>query len=367
MKIVFASVAAVSAAVAFSVGTATGTRAPNYLRPNASLAAPRPTLPAKPPRHAARTGPAPTIPIPALNAVIDQYCTDCHNDQMMVGNLSLEHYDVAAAPTRWAASEKMIRKLRAEMMPLPGAPRPGGDTLTQLVATIEQVIDRAAKPNPGTRSFQRLNRAEYENAVRDLVGLKVTAGDWLPLDTKSANFDNIADAQLLSPTLLDAYLNAASAVSRLAVGDKNAALTITTYKSSPFASQHPWDHVDGAPFGTRGGIATSYVFPADGLYQFRMVIEGGVGTHLEDVDISIGGQRATLFHYEKGVNRTAASADAPLGADLYTTDPIEVKAGQQLVSAAFVRRTDGSSRTIGRWRRTATRARERRRRRTSWN
>ncbi len=341
MKIVFASVAAVSAAVAFSVGTATGTRAPNYLRPNTSHETPRPRHPAKPPRHATRPGPAPTIPISALNAVVDQYCTDCHNDQMMVGNLSLEHYDVAAAPSRWAASEKMIKKLRTEMMPLPGAPRPGGDTLTQLVATIEQVIDRAAKPNPGTRTFQRLNRAEYENSVRDLIGLEVSAGDWLPLDTKSANFDNIADAQILSPTLLDAYLNAASSVSRLALGDKNAALTQTTYKSSPFASQHPWDHVEGAPFGTRGGIVANYVFPADGLYQFRMVIEGGVGTHLEDVDISIDGQRASLFHYEKGVNRTAASADAPLGADLYVSDPIPVKAGQQLVSAAFVRRTDG--------------------------
>ena len=341
MKIVFASVAAVSAAVAFSVGTATGTRAPNYLRGNTWLAGPRPKPPAKAVRRAVRPSTSPTIPISALNAVVDQYCTDCHNDQMMVGNLSLEHYDVAAAPSRWSASEKIIRKLRTQMMPLPGAPRPGGDTLTQLVETIEQVIDRAAKPNPGTRTFQRLNRAEYENAIRDILGLQVSAGDWLPLDTKSANFDNIADAQTLSPTLLDAYLNAASSISRLAVGDKNAALTQTTYKSSPFASQHPWDHVDGAPFGTRGGIVTNYVFPADGSYQFRMVIEGGVGTHLEDVDISIGGQRATLFHYEKGVNRTAASADAPLGADLYTTDPIQVKAGQQLVSAAFVRRTDG--------------------------
>ena len=116
---------------------------------------------------------------------------------------------------------------------------------------------------------------------------------------------------------------------------------MTTYKSSPFASQHPWDHVDGAPFGTRGGIVAKHVFPADGMYQFRMVIEGGVGTHLEDIDISIDGKSVSLFHYEKGVDRTAASADAPLGADLYTSEPIAVKAGQQRVSAAFVRRTDG--------------------------
>lgn len=345
MKIVFASVAAVSAAVAFSVGTATGTKAPNSMRLKESLSSPRPK-PRPAPIHAARArlhgpGPAPAIPIAALNNVIEQYCTDCHNDQMMVGNLSLEHYDIAAAPAHLAESEKVVRKLRAAMMPLPGAPRPGGDTLTAVVETIEQVIDRAAKPNPGTRTFQRLNRAEYENAVRDLVGLDVNAGDWLPLDTKSANFDNIADVQALSPTLLDSYLNAASQVSRMAVGDKSAALTQTTFKSSPFASQHPWDHVDGAPFGTRGGIVTKYVFPADGLYQLRMVIEGGVGAHDEDIDISIDGKRALLFHYEKGVNRTAASADAPLGADLYFTDPIPVKAGQQVVSAAFVRRTDG--------------------------
>src|SRR5690348_15987633 len=109
MKIVFASVAAVSAAVAISVGTATGTRAPNYLRPNASPTRPLVKPPAKHAARSAKPAPSPTIPISALNAVVDQYCTDCHNDQMMVGNLSLEHYDVAAAPSRWAASEKMIR------------------------------------------------------------------------------------------------------------------------------------------------------------------------------------------------------------------------------------------------------------------
>ena len=96
MKIVFASVAAVSAAVAFTVGTATGTRAPNHLRPNASPTTPPAKPPAKRAHRSPNAGPAPTIPIAALNAVVDQYCTDCHNDQMMVGNLSLEHYDVAA-------------------------------------------------------------------------------------------------------------------------------------------------------------------------------------------------------------------------------------------------------------------------------
>ena len=145
MKIVFASVAAVTAVVAFSVGTATGTKAPKYLPGTAFLTASHPKSPIRASRvPLARSDRAPTIPIGVLNSVVEHYCTDCHNEQLKVGNISLEGYDVAAAPTNLRTSEKMIRKLRAEMMPLPGAPRPGGDTLRQLVATIEQTIDRAA-------------------------------------------------------------------------------------------------------------------------------------------------------------------------------------------------------------------------------
>src|SRR4029077_3649879 len=114
-----------------------------------------------------------------------------------------------------ALAEKMIQKLRAGMMPPPGAPRPGPDTLLALVSTLEREVDQhyAANPNPGSRRFQRLNRAEYETSVRDLLGLEGNAGDFLPLDKKSANFDNIADVQLMSPTLMDAYMRAATTIS----------------------------------------------------------------------------------------------------------------------------------------------------------
>src|SRR5438046_6949446 len=127
---------------------------------------------------------------------------------------------------------------------------------------LETQLDSAAAatPNPGSRTFQRLNRAEYTAAIRELLSLDVDAGNYLPLDTKSANFDNIADAQLLSPTLLEAYLNAAATVSLLAVGDKNAPTTLTTYRVSPYISQHPWDHVEGAPYGTRGGVVAHHTF-----------------------------------------------------------------------------------------------------------
>ena len=316
MKAVLAAATLVTAAVSFGVGTVTG--APRSERPAPSRAR-----------------------IEALNGVIDHYCTECHNEQLLVGNLSLERYDIASATKERAKSEKMIRKLRAEMMPLPGSPRPSGDSLRLVAETIEDVIDRSTPPNPGSRTFQRLNRAEYANAIRDLLGLDIDAGNWLPLDTKSANFDNIADVQMLSPTLLESYLNAAAAVSKLAAGDKNATLALSTYPVSLYVSQHPWDHADGAPYGRRGGVVAEHTFPADGVYEFRMNVEGGVGMDLEDIDISIDGARVALVHYERGVDKSIQSADLPLGVDLFRTEPIRVKAGTHRVSAAFVRRTDG--------------------------
>ena len=121
---------------------------------------------------------------------------------------------------------------------------------------------------PGRRSFQRLNRAEYAQSVHDLLGLEINAGDYLPLDTKSANFDNIADAQLLSPTVMQGYLTAAAEISRLAVGDKDATAREATYPVSRWTSQR--EQVEGAPFGTRGGLAVTHTFPADGQYRFRV-------------------------------------------------------------------------------------------------
>jgi hypothetical protein len=349
MKLVVATVAVVTTALAASVGTAIGSFAP---RSTAVRSLDRPVAISRPsprpkPRTAStvhpsyRTTGARGISTAALNSVIETYCQDCHNENLMTGNLSLEKFDVAAADKNLVVSEKMIRKLRAEMMPLPGAPRPAGDTLKALVETMEEVIDRSSHPNPGARTFQRLNRSEYERVIRDLLGIEVNAGDFLPLDTKSANFDNIADVQALSPTLLEAYLNAAASVSRMAVGDRNAPAALVTHNASPFTSQHPWDHIEGTPYGTRGGIVTNHDFPADGLYSFRLNISGGTGTRLEDLDVSVGGERVALLHYEKGVDQNLASADSPAGADYISTEPMAIKAGQKKISAAFVRRGDG--------------------------
>src|SRR5262249_4252410 len=155
--------------------------------------------------------------------------------------------------------------------------------------------------------------------------------------TKSANFDNIADAQALSPTLLESYLNAAAAISRLAVGDRHARSVDSVYTSAGYVSQHPWNHVEGAPFGTRGGMVVEHVFPADGEYVFEIDLVSGSNARFEDIDISINGERVALLEYEPG---PAGGADGRGGRSI-RTEPVLVRAGQQRVAAAFVRKVDG--------------------------
>ena len=273
-----------------------------------------------------------------LNLVIEDTCVVCHNDTTLIGNLSLESFDVSQADKKAPITEKVIRKLRAGMMPPPEVPRPDEATLKALVETLEATVDAAAlrDPNPGIRPFQRMNRPEYQRAVKDLLALDVDASDWLPLDQMSANFDNIADEQTLSPTLLEAYLNAASDISRLAVGDRNAPTVDETYTNPIYVSQHPWDPIEGAPYGTRGGMVVDHVFPADAEYVFEMSFGGGDNSRLEDIDVAVDGERVALLHYTK----TEGGADGRGGAPI-ATEPIFVRAGQRRLSAAFIRQGDG--------------------------
>jgi hypothetical protein len=290
------------------------------------------------------TRPSPTIPIDTLNSVVQRVCAECHNDNVLSGNLSLEKFTVATAADDPAIAEKMITKLQAGMMPVPGFKgRPGGDTLIQLATTLERIIDKAAatNPNPGARTFQRLNRAEYEASIKDLLDLDINAGDWLPLDTKSANFDNIADVQTPSATTLDSYLDAASEISRLAVGDPKSKPKSATYKIPRLASQT--EHVEGAPMGTRGGLSVVHTFPADGEYVFAVALHAiptgqlyGSSTPFDEkVEISVNGVRVALLDIDRGMSQ----AD-PTGMEL-KSPPIQVRAGPQRVSAAFLRTWDG--------------------------
>ena len=276
------------------------------------------------------------------NDVVQQYCVRCHSDRRMTGNLSLEDFDFASVSTRAETAERMVLKLRAGMMPPQGANRPPADTLLSLVEALEHTLDSAAavNPNPGIRSFQRLNRAEYEASIRDLLDLDIEASAFLPLDTKSANFDNIADVQLLSPTVLDSYLRAADEISRLAVGVPNPSSNSITYTNSGYVSQ--WDRIPGAPRGTRGGISVVHNFPANGEYRFQMWFEHTTMGEMfgrikagERIDVSIDGERVAVID----VDRWLSTSD-PNSASM-EIDPIFVSSGPHRVSAAFIKLADG--------------------------
>ena len=271
--------------------------------------------------------------------VVRRTCLTCHNDQSRRGNFTLEAFDVDSAADQPEIAEAMIRKLRAGMMPPAGVRHPGEAALTSLVESLEQQLDAraAVSPDPGARTFQRLNRAEYARAIGELLALEVDAADWLPLDQLSANFDNIADVQTLSPMLLESYLNAASAISRLAVGEPEVTAVDHTYANSEYVSQHPWDHVEGAPYGTRGGIVVDHVFPADGEYVFELAFSSGANTRIEDIDVSIDGEQVALLHFNTD---RRVDADGRGGVPTQTL-PIFVPAGQHRLAAAFVRRSEG--------------------------
>jgi len=273
-----------------------------------------------------------------FTAVIRQTCAACHNDQLMTANLSLQAFEVGNAPAQAEAAEKIIGKLQAEMMPPPGIPRPGGDTLLALAAALAEELDdhAATNPNLGNRPFQRLNRQEYERAIHALLGLRISADDWLPLDQYQANFDNMADVQEMSATLLTAYLNAAADISRLAIGQADAPPLARSYRVPESHSQHQWEHVEGAPYGTRGGIVVEHHFLADGEYSFDLSFYGGGRqARFEDLDISVGGRSIAQIPFPATV-----ASDNRYGEGV-RVGPFHLQSGQHRVSVAFVSPADG--------------------------
>ena len=272
-----------------------------------------------------------------LEDIVERYCTRCHSERRLRGNLSLEGFDITRADENAEITERMIRKLRAGMMPPPGARRPAEDTLTAFAQYLEDVVDEAAlaRPHAGTRPFQRLNRAEYARVIHDLLGLTVDPEEWLPPDRISDGFDNIADAQTLTATLMDAYLAAASEIARRAIGDHDAATSSVTYANPPSVSQHEWERVEGAPFGTRGGVSVLHSFPADGEYIFSMSFMSGWGERDHDIDISVNGERIALLRYGGNIDFQGRKR-FPV-----RTEPTAVRAGEHRLTAAFIRKMDG--------------------------
>jgi Protein of unknown function (DUF1592)/Protein of unknown function (DUF1588)/Protein of unknown function (DUF1585)/Protein of unknown function (DUF1595)/Protein of unknown function (DUF1587) len=280
---------------------------------------------------------------PDFNAFIDKYCLECHDEKPKKNELTLASFDVAKADRHPEIGEKMIRKLRAGLMPPKRASQPDQASRMALVMALETALDRSAtaNPNPGRRVFQRLNRAEYAAAVRALFGLDIDVSTYLPADTISASFDNIADVQTPSATVLQGYMRAAAHVSRVAAGDPTVDATSTQYDVPRTQSQK--DRVDGAPFGTRGGTVVTHNFPADGKYTFQLLLHGepagllfGRTVRAIQMEVAIDGERAALLTVDRWI-----SESDPTGLTV-STPPIQVRAGPRRVAATFIREFEGS-------------------------
>jgi len=273
-------------------------------------------------------------------AVMKKYCYDCHDSETKKGNLNLEALagkEFSAAADTW---EKVIRKMQSRQMPPIGKPRPDEKVYQSALAQIAGALDKAAvkKPNPGrTQTFRRLNRTEYQHAIRDLLALEIDATAMLPKDEASHGFDNVT-VGMLSPTLLDRYITAAQKISQLAIGAPRKKTGGDTYRVAADVTQE--EQVEGLPIGTRGGTLIRHTFPLDAEYEFQIrlardrneEIEGLNGTY--ELELLIDGQRMELFSVSppKGI-KDYESVDGKLKVR------VPVKAGLHEVGVTFLKNT----------------------------
>jgi hypothetical protein len=280
--------------------------------------------------------------------VLDKYCVTCHSDELRTGGLSLQGANLSDIPKGAETWEKVIRKVRVGAMPPQGMPRPDKAGLDGFASFFETSLDRAsaAKPNPGHATMHRLNRAEYANSIRDLLGLEIDATALLPPDDESSGFDNIADVLRVSPSLMERYLSASWNISRLAVGNTSIAPATATYRVRPDLSQD--QHIEGLPLGTRGGILVRHNFPVDGEYIVKVrlwrntfdLMRGMEDAH--QIEVSIDGERIGLVTVG-GKDDFVKMAENP-GAfgtevDKRLTIRLPVKAGTHNVSATTILRS----------------------------
>ncbi len=270
-------------------------------------------------------------------AVVTEYCVSCHDSEVKKGGLNLEgfsHEDVTQHPDTW---ERVVRKLRARQMPPMGKDRPEERTYDEVVSRLASSLDRAAAkhPNPGRiETFRRLNRTEYQNAIRDLLALDIDATVLLPKDDIGRGFDNVT-VGTLSPTLLDRYISAAQKISRLAVGAPRRAPGGDTTRIRPDLTQE--EHVEGLPVGTRGGTLLSYTFPWDGEYEIQIrltrdrneVIEGLREPH--ELEVLLDRERVKLFTVAPPADKNFETVDGKLKVR------IPVSAGPHQLGVTFLK------------------------------
>jgi len=327
-----------AALIAARVGlSAQATSAPAFQVPNPESRTPNP--------ESRIPNPGSRVPDPGPKATIDQYCVTCHSARLKSGDLVLENADVAHLANNVEMWEKVVRKLRAGVMPPQGARRPDDATMHALIASLESSLDQAAeaRPNPGRPLLHRLNRAEYKNAIRDLLALDVDVATLLPPDDSAYGFDNISDVLGVSPSLQERYLTAAGKISRLAVGDRSMRPGSDTYRVPQDLSQN--QHIEGLPLGTVGGLQVRHTFPLDAEYEFRtqlyrtnLNIVRGL-QYPSEFEISIDGRQ--VHHVTIGGNDDlAAMFDKPTdtgdAVELRLRVRVPVKAGPHEVTVTFI-------------------------------
>jgi cytochrome c551/c552 len=293
--------------------------------------------------HSQETG-GPAASVADPRALVNDYCAYCHDDSLKEGGFSWSEVDVANPHQNAEQAEKVIRKLRSGMMPPAGAPRPDERELKALASTLEYRIDQAAAatPNVDAPDLHRVNRKEYRNSIRDLLDVDMDMAALLPPDAKTGGFDNMAEALTVTPGLMQAYVRAAESIARLAVGDPDAPAIMTEYDVPKVINQ--MRHIDGTPFGTRGGMSVMHNFPADGEYSFQsklwyVTMGELVGRDLpesmqgQQMEVAIDGERVGLF--------TIHALFDELGDGIMDTGPVQVQAGAHRVSASFISKFEG--------------------------
>jgi hypothetical protein len=238
--------------------------------------------------------------IPELRATLTQYCVSCHSDRLKTGGLSLESALAGGVAANAATFEKVVQKLRSGAMPPPGRARPSPPVVDGLTSHLETALDaiESAHPDPGAPLLHRLNRAEYANAIRDLLTLDVDAAVLLPPDDAASGFDNVADVLGVSPALMERYLAAAGEISASAVGDRAMLANSRTYHVAPDTSQS--EHVEGLPLGTRGGLRARVSLPLTGEYLLKVkLLQTNLGSvrgleYPQQLEVSIDGERIHL-------------------------------------------------------------------------
>jgi len=291
----------------------------------------------------ARSAAGAVTPASSPRRLVDRYCVTCHNERLKTADLRLDRLDVDNPGADAEVWEKVVRKVHTGTMPPSNAPQPSQDDRRALLTWLETSLDAAsaARPNPGrTDTLRRLNRTEYQNAIRDLLALDIDAASLLPADDSGHGFDNVTVGDL-PPTLLDRYISTAQKISRLAIGSTESSLQSDIIRLPADLTQE--DHLPGLPLGTRGGVSVSRTFVRDGEYEIQVWLSRDLGGNVSglrearahELVVLVDRQQVASFKVEK----PAGGDDTQLDKDLKTR--VTVSAGPHEIGVTFVQ--DGSS------------------------